>query len=62
MIEYRQARLSDAQAIGLLHARSWRENNRGEFTDAFLYADFLRNCSSYGKGGSIGPLRTSSSR
>ena len=36
MIEYRQARLSDAQAIGLLHAQSFRENVRGEFTDAFL--------------------------
>ncbi len=39
MIEYRQARLSDAQAIGLLHARSFRENVRGEFTDEFLDAD-----------------------
>jgi ribosomal protein S18 acetylase RimI-like enzyme len=39
VIEYRQARLSDAQAIGLLHARSFRENVRGEFTDAFLDAD-----------------------
>jgi len=39
VIEYRQARLSDAQAIGLLHARSFRENVRGEFTDAFLDED-----------------------
>ena len=31
--------MSDAEPIGLLHARSWRENFRGEFTDAFLDGD-----------------------
>jgi len=36
MIEYRQAQLNDAAGVALLHARSWRENYRGEFTDAFL--------------------------
>ena len=39
MIEYRQARLGDAEAISLLHARSWRENFRGEFADSFLDGD-----------------------
>jgi ribosomal protein S18 acetylase RimI-like enzyme len=39
MIEYRQAELSDTQSVALLHARSWRENYRGEFTDAFLDGD-----------------------
>lgn len=39
MIEYRQAQLSDAEGVALLHARSWRENFRGEFTDAFLDGD-----------------------
>ena len=36
MIEYRAAGRSDADAIALLHTRSWRENNRGSFSDAFL--------------------------
>lgn len=39
MIEYRQAQLRDAEAVALLHARSWRENYRGAFTDAFLDGD-----------------------
>lgn len=39
MIEYRQAQARDAEAIALLHARSWRENFRGEFSDAFLDGD-----------------------
>ncbi len=39
MIEYRQARLPDAEAVASLHARSWRENYRGSFTDAFLDGD-----------------------
>ena len=38
-IEYRQAQLRDAEAVAWLHARSWRENYRGSFTDAFLDAD-----------------------
>src|SRR5262245_4045280 len=36
MIEYRPAGPSDAEAIACLHARSWRENYRGAFRDAFL--------------------------
>jgi ribosomal protein S18 acetylase RimI-like enzyme len=36
MIEYRAADRSDADAIALLHTRSWRENYRGSFSDAFL--------------------------
>jgi GNAT superfamily N-acetyltransferase len=39
MIEYREARASDAEAIASLHARSWRENYRGAFHDAFLDGD-----------------------
>lgn len=39
MIEYRQAQLRDAEAVASLHARSWRQNFRGEFTDAFLDGD-----------------------
>ena len=39
VIEYRQAQLRDAEAVALLHARSWRENFRGDFTDAFLDGD-----------------------
>ena len=39
MIEYRQARPSDAEAIASLHARSWRESYRGSFTDEFLDGD-----------------------
>jgi ribosomal protein S18 acetylase RimI-like enzyme len=36
MIEYRGADVSDADAIALLHTRSWRESYRGSFSDAFL--------------------------
>jgi ribosomal protein S18 acetylase RimI-like enzyme len=39
MIEYRPAKSSDAEAIASLHARSWRENYRGAFHDAFLDGD-----------------------
>ena len=39
MIEYRPANRSDASAIASLHARSWRENYRGAFHDAFLDGD-----------------------
>jgi ribosomal protein S18 acetylase RimI-like enzyme len=39
MIEYRQAEPGDAEAVARLHARSWRENYRGSFTDAFLDGD-----------------------
>jgi ribosomal protein S18 acetylase RimI-like enzyme len=39
MIEYRPAEPSDAEAIAQLHARSWRENYRGAFHDAFLDGD-----------------------
>jgi ribosomal protein S18 acetylase RimI-like enzyme len=39
MIEYRPARPSDAEAIAHLHARSWRENHRGAFRDAYLDGD-----------------------
>jgi len=41
MIGYRQAEASDAEAIASLHARSWRENYRGAFHDAFLDGDLL---------------------
>jgi ribosomal protein S18 acetylase RimI-like enzyme len=36
MIEYRPAGPADADAVALLHTRSWRENYRGSFSDAFL--------------------------
>lgn len=36
MIAYRAARPADADAIALLHVRSWRESYRGSFTDDFL--------------------------
>jgi GNAT superfamily N-acetyltransferase len=39
MIEYRRAQSRDAEAVASLHARSWRENYRGSFTDAFLDGD-----------------------
>ena len=39
MIEYRPAKPADAEAVALLHARSWRENYRGAFSDAFLDGD-----------------------
>ena len=39
MIEYRRAQLRDAEAVALLHARSWRENYRGAFPDPFLDGD-----------------------
>ena len=39
MIDYRPATSSDAEAVALLHARSWRENYRGAFTDKFLDDD-----------------------
>jgi ribosomal protein S18 acetylase RimI-like enzyme len=39
MIRYRAAEPSDADAIALLHAQSWRENYRGAFHDAFLDGD-----------------------
>jgi GNAT superfamily N-acetyltransferase len=41
MIGYRPATPSDAEAIAALHARSWRENYRGSFHDAFLDGDLL---------------------
>jgi ribosomal protein S18 acetylase RimI-like enzyme len=40
-IEYRPAKASDADAIAHLHTRSWRENYRGAFRDAFLDGDLL---------------------
>jgi hypothetical protein len=40
MIEYRTAGLSDADAVALLHTRSWRESYRGVFLDAFLDREF----------------------
>ena len=39
MIEYRPAMPPDAEAVAFLHARSWRENYRGAFADAFLDGD-----------------------
>jgi len=39
MTEYRHAGPADAEAIALLHARSWRESYRGSFSDAFLDGD-----------------------
>lgn len=41
MIEYRAARAEDAEAVAALHARSWRESYRGDFTDAFLDGDLV---------------------
>jgi ribosomal protein S18 acetylase RimI-like enzyme len=41
MIDYRPASASDAEAIAELHARSWRENYRGSFGDAFLDGDLV---------------------
>jgi ribosomal protein S18 acetylase RimI-like enzyme len=39
MVRYRPAEPSDAEAIAALHARSWRENYRGAFLDAYLDGD-----------------------
>ena len=39
MIEYRVAGPADSDAIAFLHTRSWRENYRGAFSDAFLDRD-----------------------
>jgi ribosomal protein S18 acetylase RimI-like enzyme len=39
MTGYRGAEACDAEAIALLHARSWRESYRGEFSDEFLDGD-----------------------
>lgn len=39
MIEYRPATPGDAEAVAILHAQSWRESYRGEFSDAFLDGD-----------------------
>ena len=39
MTLYRRATPCDAEAIASLHARSWRENYRGAFHDAFLDGD-----------------------
>ena len=36
MIEYRTEKPPDAWEVARLHARSWREHYRGEFSDAFL--------------------------
>jgi GNAT superfamily N-acetyltransferase len=41
MIEYRPAEPGDAEAVASLHARSWRENYRGSFSDEFLDGDLL---------------------
>jgi ribosomal protein S18 acetylase RimI-like enzyme len=41
MLEYRPAEPADAEAIASLHARSWRENYRGSFHDAFLDGDLF---------------------
>jgi ribosomal protein S18 acetylase RimI-like enzyme len=41
MVEFRRAEPSDAEAIALLHSRSWRENYRGSFSDAFLDGDLF---------------------
>jgi GNAT superfamily N-acetyltransferase len=40
--EFRLATTGDAEAIAGLHARSWRENYRGSFRDAFLDGDLPR--------------------
>ena len=40
-IEYRPAEPGDAEAVAALHARSWRENYRGAFLDAFLDGDLV---------------------
>jgi len=39
MLEHRPATPFDAETIAHLHARSWRENYRGAFLDAFLDGD-----------------------
>jgi GNAT superfamily N-acetyltransferase len=39
MIEYRLATSRDAESVASLHARSWRENYRGVYQDAFLDGD-----------------------
>ena len=41
MIELRPAKVSDAEAVASLHARSWRENYRGAYHDAFLDGDLI---------------------
>ncbi|MFL5824407.1 MAG: GNAT family N-acetyltransferase [Solirubrobacteraceae bacterium] len=38
-LRFREARPSDAAAIGALHAESWRRHYRGAYSDAFLDGD-----------------------
>jgi ribosomal protein S18 acetylase RimI-like enzyme len=40
-IVYRVAHASDAEIVASLHARSWRENYRGSYADAFLDGDLV---------------------
>lgn len=39
LVIYRRAQPGDAEAVAMLHARSWRENYRGALSDAFLDGD-----------------------
>jgi ribosomal protein S18 acetylase RimI-like enzyme len=38
-VAYRRAQPSDAEAIAVLHADSWRRNYRGAYSDSFLDGD-----------------------
>ena len=40
---YRSAVSSDAEAVAMLHADSWRRNYRGAYSDAFLDGDVTAN-------------------
>jgi ribosomal protein S18 acetylase RimI-like enzyme len=40
-VQFRSADASDADAIGTLHAESWRRHYRGAYSDAFLDGDVL---------------------
>ncbi len=40
-MQFRPADASDADAIGALHADSWRRHYRGSYTDAYLDGDVL---------------------
>lgn len=43
MLEFREAKLTDANRIAYLHAISWQQNYRGSFSDDFLDNEVLDN-------------------
>lgn len=43
LTHYRSAVSTDAEAVAMLHADSWRRNYRGAYSDAFLDSDVTAN-------------------